>query len=189
MRLASHWHFESSQAEKFVNIASPSKSVCVCCVMHGIVYWLGCSFVGLYYIECCWLEKSLNVEDHYGLIKSEIFLYWEPTRQWWKETSWSGFKDSIILLRWRRKAADVLLTREWRRWSRGFVNKKISPPRCAQLMKRFLQMHCWPSAHKAIIISGTFFTWKLAIIISKECVSAAGAHALLSHRFQLRAFV
>jgi hypothetical protein len=74
--LASHWHFESSRAEKFVNIASPAKVAslreCVCCVMHRIVYWLGCSFVGLY-IECCWLEKSLNVEDHYGLIKSEIF--------------------------------------------------------------------------------------------------------------------
>jgi hypothetical protein len=38
-------------------------------------------------------------------------------------------------------------------------------------------------AHKAIIISGTFFTWKLAIIISKECVSHSRcARALLSQK-------
>jgi hypothetical protein len=32
--------------------------VCVCCVMHGIVYWLGCSFVGLYIILSAAGSKS-----------------------------------------------------------------------------------------------------------------------------------
>jgi len=85
--LASHWHFESSRAEKFVNIASPAKVAglrvrLLCnarnCILAGMFFcWI------IYYIECCWLEKSLNVEDHYGLIKSEIFCI--ASRQWWKE--------------------------------------------------------------------------------------------------------
>jgi hypothetical protein len=61
--LASHWHFESSRAEKFVNIASPAKvaslRVRLLCNARGIVYRLGCSFVGLYVLSAAGSKSHL----------------------------------------------------------------------------------------------------------------------------------